>query len=814
MSDAVEKREITSELQESFLDYAISTIVSRALPDVRDGLKPVHRRVLWSMWDSGLTASAKFRKSANVVGETLGRYHPHGESSVYDAVVRMAQDFSLRYPLIKGQGNFGSVDGDSAAAMRYTEAKLSKISEELLFDIDKETVDWQPNYDATRQEPRVLPAKLPNLLLNGSSGIAVGMATSIPPHNLREIADAILHLAANPDCTIHDLMEFIKGPDFPTGGIIYDTKAIETAYTTGRGSVTMRALVDVQEKQKGYRLLISELPYQVNKAELIKKFAELVTDKRIEGIRDIRDESDREGMRIVIELKTDAAPQKILNQLYKHTDLQRDFHFNVIALVAGGLQPQLLSVKDVLVEYLAHRREIVRRRTTFDLGKARDRAHVLEGLQIALDAIDRVIKTIRESANKDVAHAALMKHFGLTDIQATAILEMRLQSLAALERSRIEQELAEKRTLIAELEAILASPKKITKIITDEVAVLREQYGDDRRTKVVARGLTTMSDDDLVPEEEAVVTLSTGGYIKRLPPDTFRAQKRGGKGLIGSDVADEDAVAHALTLNTHDWLLFFTDRGRVFQTRAYDIPAASRTSKGRAIHNFLELPSGESVNAVVNYPASKKRGGPAGFLVLFTRHGLVKRTPLGDFQNIRRTGIIAIALKQGDALIGAKLSSGDDEIIATTRQGQSIRFAETDVRSMGRSAAGVTGIRLVKSDVVAGFDIIPAAAGSTVEERMLLVVMENGFAKQTALKEYKVQHRGGSGIRTATITDKTGAIAAAHILSDQEELIALSAKGQVIRTDLKSVRTTGRAAQGVRLMSLNAKDRVASVALI
>jgi DNA gyrase subunit A len=807
----VEKREIVTELQESYLDYAMSVIVQRALPDVRDGLKPVHRRVLWTMWETGNTASSKFNKSANAVGTTMARYHPHGDSSIYDTLVRMAQTFSLRYPLVQGQGNFGSVDGDSAAAMRYTEARLAKISEELLGDIEKDTVDWQPNYDASRQEPKVLPAKLPNLLINGVSGIAVGMATSIPPHNLREISDAILHLAANPDCTVSDLMQFVKGPDYPTGGTVYDAKAIEEAYTTGRGSITTRAEVEVEERQKGYRLVITELPYQVNKSELIKKFAELVNDKRVEGIRDIRDESDREGMRVIIELKNDAAPQKILNQLYKFTDLQKDFHFNMIALVSGGLQPQLLSLKDILVEYIGHRRVVVRRRTAFELKKAEERAHILEGLALALNDIENVIKTIRGSANKEEAHALLMAHFDLSEVQATAILEMRLQTLAALERGRIEEELAEKKKLIATLKGILASETKITKIITDEVTDLRDSYGDERQTKVVARGLTAMSDEDLVAEEEVVITLSAGGFIKRLPPDTFKAQKRGGKGLIGSNLSEEDAIMQVLTCNTHDYLLFFTDKGRVFQTRAYEIPEASRTAKGRAIHNFLELPTSETVAAVVNYPAEKKKGGE-GYLILSTRKGVIKRTPLDDFRMIRRNGIIAVTLRPGDALMGAKLSSGKDEVILTTRKGQSIRFSEDDVRSMGRSAAGVAGIKLGTGDRVAGFDVVPG--GGKSDEAMLLVVMENGYAKQTPLSEYKVQKRSGSGIRTAVITEKTGAIVASRVLRDESEIIALSKKGLVIRTDLASVRTTGRAAQGVRLMTLKSGDGVAGIALV
>src|SRR5271154_72378 len=554
-----EKREITKELGESYLDYAMSVIVSRALPDVRDGLKPVHRRVLWAMWDSGLTYQAKTRKSANVVGETMARYHPHGDSAIYDTMVRMAQDFSLRYPLIKGQGNFGSVDGDSPAAMRYTEAKLAAISEEMLIDIEKETVDWTPNYDGTRDEPRVLPAKLPNLLLNGTLGIAVGMATNIPPHNLREVADAILHLADNPDATNEDILEFIKGPDFPTGGIIYNAKAIKEAYIAGRGAVLARAKAEIVENKAGkqFDILITEIPYQVNKSELIKTIAELAQEKKIEGIRDLRDESDREGMRIVIELKNDVPPQKVLNWLFKHTDLEKNFNLNMIALV-NGIEPRLLAIRDFLVEYIAHRKEIVRRRTQFDLRKAQEREHILEGLSKALDAIDRVIATIKKSADKDEAHVNLVKLFKFSDLQATAILEMRLQTLAALEHQKIEDELKEKRTLIEELTTILKSPAKILKIIKDEVKELKDKYGDERRTQVVSRGLEAMSDEDLIADEDAIGTVSSGGYIKRLPPDTFKAQKRGGKGLIGSDVADDDFLLHFFSARTHDNVLFFT----------------------------------------------------------------------------------------------------------------------------------------------------------------------------------------------------------------------------------------------------------------
>lgn len=805
----IEKREITTELQESYIDYAMSVIVSRALPDVRDGMKPVQRRILWAMWDSGLAHLAKTRKSANVVGETMARYHPHGDSSIYDAMARMVQEWSLRYPLITGQGNFGSIDGDSPAAMRYTEAKLSKISEEMLLDIEKETVDWQPNYDATRQEPKVLPAKLPNLLLNGTVGIAVGMATNIPPHNLSEVADAILYFSENPDADTDDLLKFVKGPDFPTGGLIFDQKAIREAYASGKGPILCRAKTDIQErKNRQFDIVITEIPYQVNKSELIKHMAELVQNKKIEGIRDIRDESDREGLRIVIELKTDTNPQRILNQLYQYTDLQKHFHLNMIAL-ADGIQPQLMTLKDVISAYFEHRKKVIRRRTEFDLKKAKERAHILEGLAKALDIIDKVISTIKKSKDRNDAHHNLVKQFKFSDIQASAILEMRLQTLAALERKKIEGELKEKLDLIKELELILKSPAKIVNIIKSEVKELKEKYGDERKTALVTGGVKAMSDEDLVPKEEAVVALSVGGYIKRLPPDAFKAQKRGGKGLIGSDVGEEDFIAQFFGANTHDNILFFTDRGRVFQTKVYEIPPASRTSKGRAIHNFLELPSEENVSAVVNY-SDKAENAEGKYLIMVTRNGVVKKTSLDDFRNIRRTGIIAISLKKGDSLKWVRLSSGGDQVILGTKNGQAIRFKETQARPMSRTAAGIRAIRLKKGDEVAGFDIIK---GETKEAKVF-VVMENGFGKQTPLKEYKLQNRGGSGIKTANITAKTGQLVATQIITEQSELLALSGKGQIIRTNLSEVRMTGRSAQGVRIMNLKPGDKLAGIVVI
>ncbi len=808
----VNKREISTELQEAYLDYAMSVIVSRALPDVRDGLKPVQRRILWGMWDSGSTADAKLKKSANIVGEVMGKYHPHGDLSIYDTLVRMAQDFSLRYPLVTGQGNFGSVDGDSAAAMRYTETRLSRISHQMLEDIDKDTVDWAPNYDATRKEPKVLPAKLPNLLLNGSLGIAVGMTTNIPPHNLREIADAILYLIDNPDATTDDLLKFVKGPDFPTGGFIFDSKAIAEAYRSGKGAILTRAKADIEErKDRQFNIIITEIPYQVNKADLIKRIAELAQDKKIEGIRDLRDESDREGMRIVIELKSDVAPQKVLNRLYEQTDLQKYFHMNMIVLV-NGIEPRLLSLRDVLSAYFDYRKIVVRRRTEFDLRKAKERAHILEGLAKALDVIDKIISTIKKSEDKEDAHKNLVKNFELSEIQATAILEMRLQTLAALERQKIEDELKEKLALIKELELILKSPAKIAKIIKDEVSELKAKYGDDRRSQLVETGVAAFKDEDLIPQEAAVITLSSGGYIKRLPPDSFKRQNRGGKGLIGSDVLEEDFLTHFLNAKTHDNILFFTERGRVFQTKVYEIPAASRTSKGRAIHNFLELPTDEAVSAIVVYDGSVKL--QSVFLVMITKSGVIKKTPISEFANIRRSGIIALGLKKGDALQGVKISTGRDQIIMTTEQGQSIRFKESQVRAMGRTAAGIRAIKLRNTDRVAGFDILREEQKEVVKDACLLTVTANGFGKQTPLKEYKVQNRGGSGIRTANTTPKTGILVAARVVREETEILALSAKGQVIRTELQSIRKTGRAAQGVRIMNVQGGDRLAGVVVI
>ena len=813
--EKIEKREITTELKESYLDYAMSVIVSRALPDVRDGLKPVQRRILWAMWETGLKAGVKFRKSAAVVGEVLKSYHPHGDIAVYDAMARMAQDFSLRYPLIDGQGNWGSVDGDSQAAMRYTECRLSKISEELLFDIEKETVNWELNYDASKEEPKVLPAKLPNLLLNGVSGIAVGMATNIPPHNLDEIISATNCLIDNPKATIKDLMEFIDGPDFPTGGLIYNKKSIIDAYSTGRGAITIRAKTEVQERAKNqFNIVVSEIPYQVNKSELIIKIAELAQNKKIEGIRDIRDESDREGMRIVIELKSDASSQKILNQLFKHTDLQKNFNFNMIALI-GGLQPQLMTLKDIIGEFIAHRKEIVWRRSEFDLKKAKERAHILEGLIKALSVIDKIIKTIKESKDAEEAHQKLVRNFKLTEIQATAILEMKLRTLAALERQKLEDELKEKKKLIGELEAILKSPAKILKIIKDELAELKNKYASKRRTKLVAGGLQEFTEEDLVPQEEVVITLTSSGYIKRLPPSNFKTQRRGGKGLIGQEIGDDDFVSHFISADTHDNILFFTDKGRVFQTKVYEIPVGSRTAKGKLIQNFLDIPAEETVSAIVAYSTNNRQLTTNNFLIMLTKNGIIKKSALEDFTNIRRTGIIAMNLQKNDSLNWVRLSSGSDEIILATANGQAIRFKETQLRPISRTAAGVRAIKLKKDDFIAGFDIIKKTTDNKLQTaNSLLVMTENGFAKQTSLKEYKVQNRGGSGIKTAKINSKTGKVIAGQIITDEEELLALSSKGQIIKTGIKSVRTAGRATSGVRIMKLKENDKIVGIVIL
>lgn len=802
------KKEITEELQESYLDYAMSVIVSRALPDVRDGLKPVHRRILYSMHEAGFTHSAKFRKSANVVGGVLGSYHPHGDASVYDALARLAQDFSMRYPLIEGQGNWGSIDGDAPAAMRYTEARLSLIAEEMLNDLDKETVDFQDNYDGTKKEPMVLPSKIPQLLINGSSGIAVGMATNIPPHNLTEVAGAIVYLVDHSHATTNDLLEFVKGPDFPTGGIIYNHKAIVEAYSTGRGSITLRATTDIQERKQGqYDIIVSEIPYMVNKSELLEKIAELVQEKKMEGIKDIRDESDKDGLRVVIQLKSDSQPQKVLNNLFKHTDLQKDFHLNVLGL-AEGIQPQVLSLKVALEQFIQHRQIVIRRRCEFELKKAEARVHILEGLVSALKNIDAIVKTIKTSVDRQEAHQKLMKNFKLSSLQSDAILEMRLQTLVGLERKKLEAELEEKLKAIAELKLILKEPKRILKIIKDETEDIKKRFGDNRRTKVVASAIGEFKEEDLVPMEENIVVLSQDGFIKRFQPDVVRNQKRGGRGVMGFEMKEEDNLQYIVRVNTHDNLLFFTKKGRVFQIKAYEIPEASRSSRGKSIFNFLELPQDEPLTAVLAYNGKTNDFGDK-YLILLTKNGIIKKVSLEEFNSVRRSGLIAIKLRENDELRWAKFSNDKDEVMILTANGQALRFKESDLRSMGRSASGVTGIRLKKGDEVRGFDTIRAGVEKNSH---LLVVMENGFGKRTAIKEYRLQRRAGQGTKTAKVTDKTGKVVAIQVVNqDNIEILVISKKGILIKTNLETISEQSRVTQGVRIIKLASGDSVAGI---
>ncbi|HNW19935.1 MAG TPA: DNA gyrase subunit A [bacterium] len=790
---------IIEEMRQSYLDYAMSVIVSRALPDVRDGLKPVHRRILYAMWSLGLRSGGKFRKSATVVGEVLGKYHPHGDSAVYDSMARMAQDFAMRYMMVRGQGNFGSVDGDRPAAMRYTEAKLSAIAEEMLFDLDKDTVNMVANFDGSQNEPQVLPAKIPQLLLNGCMGIAVGMATNIPPHNLREVVGAILHLIDNPEATVEELMEFIKGPDFPTGGLIYNREDILRAYTTGKGGIVMRGRAEIVEHgHDNFQIVISEIPYQVNKAILVEKIADLVKDKKIEGIRDLRDESDKDGVRIVIDLKRDSYPKKILNVLYKQTQLQETFHVNMLALV-DGLQPRVLNLKTILEEFIKHRQEVVRRRTAYELAKAKDRAHILEGLMIALAHIDEVIATIKASKDKDKAKANLIKQFKLSERQAVAILEMKLQTLANLETLKIKTELKDKLKTIAELESILSSDSLVLKIIKQECQDIVEKFGDDRRTGVVDQSVKNFKAEDLIPNEEAVVIMTRDGYIKRLPGDTFKVQGRGGKGVIGLTTKEEDSVQFLFTTMTHSNLLFFTSHGRVFELKAYELPLASRTSKGQAIVNFLQLANGEQVTAIL--PLDKMANKE--YLFFATRRGLVKKVRINAFDNVRRSGLIAIKLKDSDQLIWVKPTTGNDQIQMVTAHGQAIRFHEGDVRDMGRGASGVIGMRLKAKDRIIGMGVI-RVDGEKLKDYQVLSVMANGYGKRTSLSQYKVQNRGGSGIKTAKITNKTGELVNAFLVNkktmEDKDLIIMSKHGQVIRLPFKTVNESGRDTQGVCLM--------------
>ena len=815
----IKPREITQEMRESYIDYAMSVIVSRALPDVRDGLKPVHRRILYAMLEDGLRHDTKFRKSASVIGSVLARYHPHGDMAVYDALVRMAQDFSLRYPLIQGQGNFGSIDGDSAAAYRYTEARLSKIGEEMLRDIERNTVPFVDNYDGTRKEPTVLPSPVPQLILNGSLGIAVGMATNIPPHNLSEVADTLIYLLTHPKATTEDLLQFIKGPDFPTGGEIFDQKGIIQTYSQGKGPILTRGKAEIVESKTGrQQIIITEIPFQVQKSALIEQFANLVSQKKIEGIRDIRDESDKEGMRIVIDLQRDAVAQKVLNRLYKFSDLQKTFHLNMLALVEG-IQPRVLNLVELLNYFLLHRKEVVFRRTKYDLEKAKERAHILEGLHKCLANIDAVIKTIKNSANREEAQKNLMRRFKLTEIQANAILETKLSALAKLERKKIEDELKEIKIKIKELVAILKSPQKIKEVIKKELAQLKENFGDERKTRFHIHRVGEIAEEDLIPAEETIITLTQGGYIKRLNPATYKIQKRGGKGILGMKTIGEDIVEHFICANTHDNLLFFSDSGKVFQTPVYEIPEGQRVAKGRGLLNFLEISTQEKVLSLM--PLSKKEKDSTKYLVICTKDGIIKKTAISEFENVRRSGLIAITLKKGDLLRKVSKTTGLDEIILVTKKGQSIRFKEKEIRPMGRVASGVKGIRPRKNDEVVGMDVIKMQISNgklQIDKKRkdyLLVVTENGYGKRTDLKEYRLQGRGGTGIKTAKITSKTGSLVASRVLlGGEEDLIVISQKGQVIRTKISSIPILSRPTQGVRIMKLEEEDKVASATCI
>lgn len=801
----IQLHSIETEMEKSYLEYAMSVIVSRALPDVRDGLKPVHRRILYAMHSLGLRSGAKYRKSANIVGEVLGKYHPHGDSSVYDAMVRMAQDFSLRYPMVDGQGNYGSPDGDRAAAYRYTEARMTKIAEEMLNDIDKDTVDFIPNYDGSQKEPRVLPARVPNLLLNGVQGIAVGMATNIPTHNLTEVVDATIHLIDNPEANVQDLMKFVKGPDFPTGGVIFDDGGIASAYSTGRGSIIMRAVAEIVEGKKDRQsIIVTELPYQVIRGVLVEKIAELHREKKVIGIADIRDESsDREGTRIVIELKKDAYPQKILNQLFKFTTMQTAFHVNMLALV-DGIQPRILNLEMVLRHFLDHRKIVVRRRTEFELKKAKDRAHILEGLLIALDQIDKVISTIRGSQTQDDARTNLIKNFKLSLEQANAILGMQLRTLAGLERKRIQDEYDELQKLISSLEEILSTEANILKVIKEELEEVKDKYGDERKTKIEVRTLGAFSEEDLVPNEDVILSISHAGYIKRMPSDTYKSQGRGGKGIMGMTTREDDVVEHLLKTKNHDWVLFFTSKGRAFRNKVYEIPASSRTAKGVSIVNILNLAPEEKVTSALILTKDES----AQYLMMATRQGTIKKTRLVDFSNIRANGIIAIKLDTGDELAWVKKCSDGDDILISTAKAQALRFGQEAARPMGRATRGVRGIRLREGDRLVGMDVVGP-------DGILLVLCQNGYGKLTKTNQFSKHARGGVGIKAGVVTAKTGEVVDARVIpSLEDDVLIISKQGQVIRILIKGISLISRATQGVRVMKLKDGDTVASVALI
>ena len=792
-------RDIEEELKTSFISYAMSVITSRALPDVRDGLKPVHRRILYSMVELGVTPDKPYRKSARIVGDVLGKYHPHGDSAVYDAMVRLAQPFNTRYMLVEGQGNFGSVDGDGAAAMRYTEARLSKLSMEMVRDLDKETVDFYPNFDETLMQPDVLPSRFPNLLVNGSAGIAVGMATNIPPHNLGEVVDAVVCMLDNPECTVDDLMQYIKGPDFPTGGVILGKRGIYDAYHEGRGKIITRAKSEIEEMHSGrQRIVVTEIPYQVNKARLIEKIAELVHDKRLEGISDIRDESDRSGMRIVIELKRDVNANVVLNYLYRHTQMQETFGAIMIALVDGT--PKVLSLRQIIHHYIEHQESVITRRTQYDLDKALARSHILEGLLIALDNIDEVIALIRASADGNAARNGLMERFGLTEKQAQAILDMRLQRLTGLERERLEAEYAELEKQIAYYQAVLADEQLVRGIVKDEILEIKRKYADERRTEISAlEGEIDML--DLVQEEDMVITMTHFGYVKRVSMSAYRAQKRGGKGVSAATTREEDYVEQMFVTSTHDQIMFFTNRGRVYQMWCYEIPEAGRAAKGTAIVNLLQLDGGEKVTAMVDVPEEKLQGS---YLIMATRQGTIKRTELSEFVNLRKSGLIAIVLREDDDLIGVALTDGRREVLLGTRDGMSIRFAETDLRPIGRNAVGVRGIELAEGDRVVAMSIVE-------EDTDVLAITENGYGKRTAIEEYRLQSRAGKGIKAMNLTDKTGGLAGQLLVRSDEDILIITDDGTIIRTPVDSVPLHGRATQGVRLMRVADGSRIMSI---
>ncbi len=798
----VKRINISKKMRTSFLDYAMSVIVSRALPDVRDGLKPVHRRILYAMHELGITADKSHKKSARIVGDVIGKYHPHGDSAVYETMVRMAQDFNYRYMLVNGQGNFGSVDGDSAAAMRYTEAKMSKISMELLRDINKNTVDFQENYDGNEKEPTVLPSRYPNLIVNGTSGIAVGMATNIPPHHLGEAIDAVLAVADNPQLTTEELMEIMPGPDFPTGGIILGRSGIRRAYETGRGSIMIRGKVEIEQAKSGKEtIIVTELPYQVNKARLIEKIAELVREKKIEGITHLADESDRTGMRIVIEVRRDSNANVILNNLYKQTALQSSFGINMLALV--DKEPKVLSLREILQHYLDHQRVIIRRRTQYELERAEARAHILEGLRIALDHIDDIIALIRGSKTTAEAKSGLIETFDLSERQAQAILDMRLQRLTGLERDKIEEEYKELLKLIEELKAILADDETLLNLIKEELLEIKERFADERRTEITTTGLEMIEDEDLIPEENLVLTLTHNGYIKRLPSNTYRSQRRGGRGIQGMGTNEDDFVEHLLNTSTHDTILFFTSKGRVFRKKGYEIPEYSRTAKGLPIVNLLEVEKDEKVTAMIPIPEFDEEQ----YLFFATKQGIVKRTSIQEYRNIRTNGIIALTLRGDDELIGVKLTSNEEDIVIGTREGMLIRFKESDIRVMGRTAGGVIGIRLREEDYVIGMDLLS-------EEHEVLVVTEKGYGKRTPAAEYRIQTRGGLGLKTAQITERNGKLVAMKSVEGTEDIMIITGHGIIIRMDINDISVFGRNTQGVRLIRIDEGEFVATVAKV